>query len=72
VVRLLIRIGADMNARSERYGTAVQAASNKGHLSVVRFLIDADADVDVFSGPYGTALQAASYMGHDKQCISLS
>jgi len=31
VVRMLMDVGADVNAQGERYGNALQAASSKGH-----------------------------------------
>jgi ankyrin repeat protein len=55
----------DFNATEERYGSAIQAASAKGHARIIRLLIDAGADVNVVGGEYGHALIAAIAKNHD-------
>jgi hypothetical protein len=57
-----------LNAQSEYYGNALQAASAGGHDKVVRMLIDTGANVNAQGGHYfyGNALQEASVGGHDK------
>lgn len=55
--------GADVNAGS--YGSALEAASCKGHEQVAQRLLESGADIDV-EGRYGGALQAALYKGHDQ------
>ena len=45
MVRMLLDKGADVNAKGGRYGTALQAASERGHDQVVRMLLDIGADV---------------------------
>ncbi|THW54470.1 hypothetical protein D6D19_10716, partial [Aureobasidium pullulans] len=58
--------GADVNAQGGEYGSALQAASVKGHDKTVQILLDRGADVNAQGGEYGSALQAASVKGHDK------
>ncbi|KAJ7301960.1 ankyrin repeat domain-containing protein [Mycena albidolilacea] len=65
MTNLLIKFGADVNARGGLYETALQAASAKGHEAVVQLLIDKGADVNAQGGYDGSALQAASAEGHD-------
>jgi ankyrin repeat protein len=61
---LLLTAGADPNRKPGGfYGTALQAASAFGYLSVVRCLLDAGAEINAQSGYYGDALQAASRSG---------
>ncbi|KAH9477151.1 Vegetative incompatibility protein HET-E-1 [Psilocybe cubensis] len=55
----------DVNAIGGKYGTALQAASYRGHKSIVELLLQHGADVNAMGGKYGTALQVASYKGHD-------
>ncbi|CAG9980385.1 unnamed protein product [Clonostachys byssicola] len=42
------------------YGTALQAASMRGHLAIVQRLIEGGANINQQSGHYGTALQLAA------------
>jgi ankyrin repeat protein len=56
---------SDFNAPEERYGSAIQAASVKGHARIVRLLIDAGADVNVVGGEYCHALIAAIARNHN-------
>ena len=53
-----------MNAISERFGSALQAASLRGHKKVAQTLLENDADVNSGSGMFGSALQAASQECH--------
>ncbi|KAF8461786.1 hypothetical protein DFH94DRAFT_687010, partial [Russula ochroleuca] len=46
VERLIVERHMDVNARGGHYGTAIQAALYKGHLSIVRLLIEHNADVN--------------------------
>ena len=72
LVKQLISLGADVNARSERrefYGfkrTALQVAALNGHIEVVELLLAVDADVNTPADvDYGeTALQVAAASGH--------
>ncbi|KAJ7440444.1 ankyrin repeat-containing domain protein [Mycena latifolia] len=62
---LIKKYGANVNFQGGFYGTALQAASDRGHESVAQFLIEMGADVNAQGGEYGTALQAASAEGHE-------
>ncbi|KAJ7444028.1 ankyrin repeat-containing domain protein [Mycena latifolia] len=62
---LVKKYGANVNCQGGFYGTALQAASDRGHKSVAQFLIEMGADVNAEGGYYGTALQAASEGGHE-------
>jgi ankyrin repeat protein len=64
--RLLLEKGADVNAQGGGYGTAMQAASARGHDQIVQRLLEGGADVNAQGGYWGTALQAASIYGHDQ------
>ncbi|KAF5335447.1 hypothetical protein D9758_018184 [Tetrapyrgos nigripes] len=63
-VKVMIAIGADVNAEGGCYGFALQAAAYKGHLEIVRYLVEKGADVNAEGGAYGFALQAAAAEGH--------
>ncbi|KAH0553144.1 hypothetical protein GP486_006669, partial [Trichoglossum hirsutum] len=63
---VLLGNGADVNTRGGRYGTALLAASSRGHDQVVQRLLEGGADVNAQEEGYGTALQAASFGGYDQ------
>ena len=65
LVQALSYKNSDFNAPEERYGSAIQAASAKGHARVVRLLIDAGADVNVVGGEYCHPLIAAIARNQD-------
>jgi ankyrin repeat protein len=65
MVQLLLDKGADINAQGGRYGSALQAASFRGHKAVVQQLLDKGADCNIQGGRYGNTLQAASLRGHE-------
>ena len=66
VVRLVLDMGVDINARSEVYGNALHAAISRGKQKIAALLIQNGADVNCESGKYGSALQAgAARLGMD-------
>ncbi|KAF2793076.1 hypothetical protein K505DRAFT_306450 [Melanomma pulvis-pyrius CBS 109.77] len=66
VRRLVLELGADINAQGGEYGNALQAASFNGYLDVAQFLflVEKGANVNAQGGRYGNALQAASVNGY--------
>ena len=66
VVRLVLHIRIDINARSEVYGNALHAAISSGNQTIAELLIQNGADVNCEGGKYGSALQAgAARLGMD-------
>ncbi|VUC33388.1 unnamed protein product [Clonostachys rosea] len=65
LVERLLDNGADVDAWSVKYGTALMIASSKGHLEVVQLLLDAGADIDLYGRLDGSALYEASSNGHE-------
>ena len=63
---LINEVGADVNAQGGHYGTALRAASSRGHDKVVELLLDKGAEINAQGRFHGNALQAASAGGHDK------
>ncbi|EIM82434.1 ankyrin, partial [Stereum hirsutum FP-91666 SS1] len=61
IVQLLLDKGASVNAEGGDYGTALQAASSGGHITIIHLLIKYGADINLQSGKYGSALSAALY-----------
>ncbi|RYC89265.1 hypothetical protein BFJ63_vAg7867 [Fusarium oxysporum f. sp. narcissi] len=62
-VALLIREGADVNAKGSKQNvlcTAIKA----GHKDIIALLIKEGADVNAQQGPYSNALEVASEFGH--------
>ena len=54
---MLLDNGADIDARGDMRGTALELASNNGYENVVRMLLDNGADVNALgNGSEGTAL----------------
>ena len=47
VVRVLVELGADINARDREGRTALLHAAIEGHEAVVRVLVELGADIDV-------------------------
>ena len=60
VVRLVLDIGVDINARSKVYGNALHAAILSSNQTIAELLIEEGADVNCECGKYGSALQAAA------------
>lgn len=66
VVKLLLDAGADVNAHSELWGSALQIASHHGHELTVKLLLEAGAEVNAQCSRFeGTALWEASCCGHE-------
>ncbi|KAJ6474879.1 hypothetical protein C8R45DRAFT_797892, partial [Mycena sanguinolenta] len=49
-----------------KYGTALTAASLKGHTQIGKLLLDKGANVNMVGGHYGTASSATSLKGHSQ------
>jgi ankyrin repeat protein len=64
-VKLLVKNGADVNAQSGYYGTALQAAVLQGNEAIVKLLVKNGADVNAQSESYGIPLQAAVFGGNE-------
>ncbi|KAJ7240245.1 hypothetical protein C8J57DRAFT_102581 [Mycena rebaudengoi] len=54
----------DVDAVGGDYGTALQAASARGHMAVVAYLVECGVDPNITGGDYGTALCAACAGAH--------
>ena len=60
VVKILLELGSDVNARGGLYGSCLQAAACRGYTEVMKILIDAGAEIDESDvGKYGSALIGA-------------
>jgi hypothetical protein len=66
VTRLLLDVGAEVNAQCGEYGNALQVASLGGYKQIVKMLLDGGANVNAQGGYYGNALYAASAVGHEQ------
>ena len=66
VAEMLLERKVDVNAQGGVYGTALQAASAKGHKAIVQMLLNkgADVNINIQGKSYGTALMAASAEGY--------
>jgi len=58
-VEILLMAGAEVNARGEPFGSALQAAAMSGKAKVVKILLEKGASVNHADGEYGTAIQIA-------------
>lgn len=65
-MQLLLDKGADVDAQSEWFPTALQLASLHGYDKMVQILLNWGADVNTRGGDYATALQLGSLKGHEK------
>ena len=68
IVKLLLQMGADVNAQGGQYNNALQAAASEGREAIVVLLLENGANVHAESiddYDIGNALQAASGGGHE-------
>jgi ankyrin repeat protein len=56
---MLLDKGANVNLQVGGYGTALQAASSRGHKEVVQVLLDRDANVNLQGGGTSAPLHLA-------------
>ncbi|KAJ7628731.1 ankyrin repeat-containing domain protein [Roridomyces roridus] len=65
IIHILLDAGADINFRTQTWGTALEVSSQYGYLEIVRLLLQRGADASLH-GPEDseTALQLASGEGH--------
>ena len=47
------------------YGSALDAASSKGHGTIAGLLLEKEADANSWRRYFGSALQVAAFEGHD-------
>jgi ankyrin repeat protein len=65
VVRLLVELGADRDAKDNDGSTALHGAASGGHEAVVRLLVVLGADRDAIDNDGSTALHLAASEGHE-------
>jgi len=65
IIRLLLELGADINAQGGTYGNVLQVAVMSRQNVVVKLLVDEGANVNAVGGDYYTALQAAAVQYSD-------
>lgn len=56
---MLLAAGADPNAVSGEFGTALNAAAGRGCLNIVKLLLAAGADPSISAGKYGGPIDSA-------------
>jgi serine/threonine-protein phosphatase 6 regulatory ankyrin repeat subunit B len=71
IVDLLLRHGANKDARSESGCSSLMLASSYGHLDTVNLLLDRNVKVNVQNFLLNTALMYASRKGHTEIVVSL-
>jgi len=64
IVEILIEHGANIDIKSDIYGTPIYEAARSGHLDVVQYLIEKKADINVSTTNGGTPLMVAAEKGH--------
>ena len=60
IIKLLLKAGADINAKDNHGTSALQMAANNGHVDIVRFLLKRKVDSDSIQ----TALWCAAANDH--------
>ncbi|KAI9762711.1 MAG: hypothetical protein M1840_001178 [Geoglossum simile] len=60
LIRRLLSLGADIEAKDEISGSALQKSISAGNEAVARYLIEQGADVNSSGGKYGNPLQTAA------------
>ena len=70
-LRLLLRAGADVNARGNNGGTPLHAASNKGRVDAAKLLIAAGASLEARSQDGTTPLRLAIFKGQREVALTL-
>ena len=68
---LLLRAGADVNARGNNGATPLHIASEAGHVDAAKVLIAAGANLEVRDGRGHTPLRCAIYFGHRELALTL-
>lgn len=71
VLEWLLNMGADVNARAPRIGTALHVALNYGHDEIALMLLDRGADINACDEQTNTALHIALQNGHEKMAWML-
>jgi hypothetical protein len=66
LVNRLIKRGANVNAQSGKFCSALHVAAYYGHVDTVTALLEAGANIDLEGGCFGTALQGAIAGDHDE------
>jgi hypothetical protein len=66
LVSRLSKRGANVNAQSGKFCSALHVAAHYGHVDTVTALLEAGANIDLEGGCFGTALQAAIAGDHDE------
>jgi len=64
IVRLLLKAGANVNAKDREGSTALLSAATRGHVEIVRLLLKASADVNAKNEYGNTALYSAALFNH--------
>jgi hypothetical protein len=66
LVNRLLKRGANVNAQSGKFCSALHVAAYYGHVDTLTVLLEAGANADLEGGCFGTALQAAIAGNHDE------
>ena len=64
IASLLVKAGANKNAKDGKGRTALMLTAGKGHVEIVRLLVEANADKDLQDCTGYTALMLAAETGH--------